>query len=255
MVCSFAFIIVFNIIKRKWKVVMKFNKFASLGLMAVAVALNGCTPYHDYEKGYELTNGQNSVSLTLGDALSTSLYNVKEPIDVVFKAEDGYKIIVDNKEYSTYKVHINPQESINLKFNVYKDGSKKPVEIETHVNTFKDSFKPINKADLVELSGKTNQVVGEKVFYTLKQNQKETLVDLHEHNKKKKHYFYYLNANYDVRVKMIAPKYTSFVFNNGTSTREYTFIMHPGQDLNFAMDLKQDNIEETYTRNYRFIQK
>ncbi len=231
---------------------MRFNKFTSLGLVAVAIALNGCTPYREMDNNFQLASNQKGVSITLGDAFETGLYNVKEPIDVEFKAPEGQKIIIGKKEYPTYKVHINPQDSIHLKFELFKDGKKEPTIVETHVSTFKDVFKPSNRRVLEEKSGKYTNVVGYKHYYTVADGQKDVIVDLHEHNKLKKHNFYYLNANRDLTIKMIAPKYTSFVFQNGTSTKEYSFTMKAGEDIHFGMQLKQDNSNNTYERVYKF---
>ena len=231
---------------------LKIISFAALGMVTLAVSLTACQTYDNQEVNYELANNQNGVSLTLGDSYLAYLYNVKEPINVELKAPKDYKIIINNKEYPNYLVHLNPQESINISFKIKKDGKDKSELIEAHVITFKDVFKPINRAVLEERSGKSTNFVGEKVYFSLNTNPHEVLVDLHEYNKRKKHYFYYTNGTKDVLVKMIAPKYTSFVFENGIKTKDYTFTLKKGDEYHFSMNLSNDNNNYTYSRTYRF---
>lgn len=229
--------------------------FVALGFVALAVAIEANRTYSNQEMYYELTNGQKGLVLTLGESFQTFIYNVKEPIDIVFKAPEDHKIVIGDKEYSDYKMRVKPQEPIAKSFNIRENGENKTELIESHVSTYKEIFKPSNRTPLVELSGKTNQVVGDKVYYTLKNNPKEVLVDLHEHNRKEKNHFYYLNGNKDVLIRMVAPKYTSFVFENGKKTKEYAFNLKQGDDYLFSMKLSQDNVEHTYNRTYRFKRK
>jgi hypothetical protein len=229
--------------------------FVALGLVALAVAVAANRTYDNREMFYELTQNQKSIVLPLGESFQTFIYNVKEPIDVVFKAPEDSKIVIGGKEYSNYKMRIQPQEPIAKGFHIRENGKEKTEIIESHVSTYKEVFKPINRRVLTEGSGKHEKKVGQKIYYTLNDNNKEILVDLHEHNREEKHYFYYLNGTKDVLIRMIAPKYNSFVFENGKKTKEYTFKLKKGDDYLFAMKLSQDNVEHTYNRTYRFNRK
>ena len=229
--------------------------FVALGLVAVTVAVEANRTYDNQEMFYELTSEQKGIVLTLGDSFETFIYNVKEPIDVVFKAPEDHKIVIGDKEYSDYRMKIQPQEPIARSFKIKENGEDKAELIEAHVSTYKELFKPTNRRVLTEGSGKHEKKVGQKIYYTLNNNPKEALVDLHEHNRGEKHHFYYLNGSKDVLIKMIAPKYTSFVFENGKKTKEYTFNLKKGDDYLFAMKLSQDNVEHTYNRTYRFNRK
>ncbi len=235
---------------------MKNIKFANLGIIALATALNGCSAYkYPYEINYELADNQKNASIELAESFRTFVYNVKEPIDIVLKAPEDHKIIIKDKEYASYKIKVNPQESINKGFYIKENGEKKPVYVETHIETFKEKFNPSNRTPIKKLSGKVNKIVGDNVFYSLNNNPKEVIVDLHEHNKRENHYFYYINGSQDVKVRMIAPKYTSFVFENGIKQKEYTFTLSKGDEYHFSMNLSQDNVDNTYSRTYKFNRK
>jgi len=235
---------------------MKNIKFAKLGIIALAIVLNGCSPYKNpNDTIYELKNNQKNIIINLGDSFQTFIYNVKEPIDIILKAPEDHKIIIQDKEYTAYKMKIDPQDSINKGFYIKENGEKKPIYIETHIATFKELFKPINRTPIEQLSGKVNIVVGDNVYYSLNNNPKEVIVDLHEHNKRKYHNFYYINGNQDVTIRMIAPKYTSFVFQNGIKQKEYSFTLSKGDNYHFSMNLSQDNINNTYSRTYKFNRK
>lgn len=231
---------------------MKSIKFASLGMIALAMSLGGCSPYkYSEEVSYEVADKQTDVSITLGEAFQTALYNVKQPIEVTLNAPEKHKIIIDNKEYSSYQVKINPQEAINKSFYIRTE-QEKPTLIATHITTYKETFSPKNRTDYSEVSGKTRQVVGKNIYYNLNNNPKEVTVELHEFNKKRKHNFYYLNGTNDITIKLIAPKYTSFVFENGTKQKEYSLNLSRGETINFLMNLSQDNASNTYERIYKF---
>jgi hypothetical protein len=103
---------------------MKNIKFAALGMVALSIALSGCHGYQVGEKQYEITSAQKEVVVNLTEAYDNTIYNVKSPIDVVFKAPEKYNLIVDGKLQKDYKVHINPQESINMNLYIQKMARK-----------------------------------------------------------------------------------------------------------------------------------
>lgn len=229
--------------------------FVTLGMVALGTSLTACQKYEHRDISYELSNTQQNVVLTLGDAFKTSLYNVKEPIDIVFKAPEDFKIIIANKEYDDYTVKINPQDPIHLNFAILENGKDKTESIESHVSTFKEQFKPVNRSKLITGSGKHKRHVGENIYYSLNNNPREAYVDLHEHNKMEENHFYYTNGTNDVLIRMVAPRYTSFVFENGKKTKEYAFNLKKGDNYYFSLKLSQDNVDHTYSRTYKFNRK
>jgi hypothetical protein len=234
--------------------IMKNINFAKLGMVALAIALGGCGPYDNKQKNYELVNNQESVTLTIGETFQTSIYNVKKPLKVVFTPPKNHNIVMDGKVHYYYEMQVNPQESIDTKFNLIENGSSKPIILEAHVATFKDVLNPDNRKKLRTTSGKTRTVVGEKVYFDeLSPNTKEVVIELHEYDKKRKHYFYYKNGAENLKVTMIAPKYTSFVFDNGTKANEYSFNVKSDDSVSKSINLIRDKAKDTYTRKYKII--
>lgn len=232
---------------------MKHINFVTLGMIALASSLGACAKYNHRDMNYELHNDQRQVSLVVGDSLETSLYNVKHPIALTFTAPENSKLVINNVEQSTYTINILPQEAINEAFTVKKNNDINVVQ--TYVTTYKSLYQPLNSSVLKEKSGKYKKVVGQNNYYNLENNPSEVVVELHEHNNKPKHYFYYMNGSKQTTIKMLAPNYTSFVFENGIKTKEYNFELNSGDDYYFSLKLSQDNVENTYTRTYRFNRK
>jgi D-hexose-6-phosphate mutarotase len=235
---------------------MKNIKFAALGMVALSIALSGCHGYQVGEKQYEITSAQKEVVVNLTEAYDNTIYNVKSPIDVVFKAPEKYNLIVDGKLQKDYKVHINPQESINMNLYIQKNGEKKPELVEARVDTYKDIPNPENRSNRTRTFGKMTRTVGENVDLAINKDQKNLDLELHEYNKKEDHYFYLVGGSKELVVKMIAPKYTSFVFENGNKAKEHIVKIKEKDDIYLSMKLIRDKSlkdqpnNDTYFRNY-----
>lgn len=223
--------------------------YISLGLM-MSLSLSGCK-YNNQDEILQTSDNQTSVVLVLGDTHTSTIYNVKKEQDVYLHAPSGYKILLNGKEEDFYKKHINPQEIINLKFTIKNTETNKTEEVEKLVITYKEPHRPKYQVDIMEKSGKSNYDVGDINYFSLGKNQKETIIELHEFNKGKKHEFIYVNGQNNLKIKLLAPKYHSFVFN-GKSYKEYNTNVNKSTDTSFSMTLKPDWSEETYQRQYKF---
>lgn len=237
------------------KTSFKYKKFLSVGLFSAMMMFGACSKFEGQEVVYELNQGQSSVELVVGKYFSTDLYRVKEPIDVYFKPPKNSKFLINEKLVENHIVHIKPQESIDLLFTVVDNDDKNSNTFEVHVNTFKEDFKPYNRVNIEERSGKSYRTIGYTKFYELRDDQNNVEVDLHENNRLLKHSFYFFNANKEINIKMIAPKSTSFIFENGTQTKKYDFVMKSNDTFEFSMYLKPDYSNEVYKRIYRFGHK
>ena len=223
--------------------------YISLGLM-MSLNLSGCQ-YNNQNEILQTASNQTSIALVLGDTHRSTIYNVKKEQDVYLYAPSGYKILLNGKEEEFYKKHIKPQEIINLKFTIKNTETQKTEEIEKLVITYKEPLKPSYQRDIMEKSGKSTYDVGDTNYFSLAKNQKETVIELHEFNKGEKHEFIYSNGSNSLKIKLLAPKYHSFVFN-GKSYKEYNTNVNKNAETKFSMALKPDWSEETYQRQYKF---
>lgn len=235
------------------------KKFIKLGVLGLALSL-GLTACK-YEKQEELlraNDNQETIGLVLGDSHISYIYNVKNPQDVYLYAPTGFKVLLGNEKQEYYKKHIEPQEMINLKFKILKDGEdiKNAEEVDKLIFTFKEDYNPANKQSIYKKSGKSTYRAGDRSFFKVSPNQKDILIELHEYNKGSLHEFYYKGVENDMRFKLIAPKYHSFIFS-GKAVKEYSFNIKKDTEVAFTMQLKADwtDPKETYGREYRFKMK
>lgn len=234
---------------------MKNKNFIKIGYMSLSLVLltklTGCT-YVSMEEELVVRDQQKSIALVLGDTYQSTIYNVKNPQEVYLYAPSGYKILLGNEKKDYYKEKINPQEKINLKFKILKDGAdiKEYKEVEKLVLTYKSEINPKNRKNL-KTNDKYKHDIGEEIYFKLAPSQKEILIELHEYNKRKVHKFNYTNVKNDVRIRLIAPKYYSFVFN-GKEVKQYEFNAKKDMTTQFDMTIKPDWDEVTYRRQYSF---
>lgn len=233
------------------KIMKHFIKLGVLGL-ALSMTITACT-YNKEDEKLTVKPEQKTIALVLGDSHISYIYNVKQPQDVFLYAPSGYKILIGNEQHDKYKKHIKPQEMINMKFKVIKDGDdiKNAKEIDKLVFTFKENAKPINQRDIMEKSGKSTYRKGDANYFKVTPNQKDILIESHEYNKGKRHDFYYSGVKNDMKFKLIAPKYHSFIFN-GKPVKEYNFTAKKDKITAFSMTLKPDWSDNTelYQREY-----
>lgn len=231
--------------------------FIKLGVLGLAMSMTACT-YNNQEELLTVKGNTKNIALVLGDTRTSYIYNMKKPQDVFLYAPIGYQIVIGDERHEYYKKHINPQEMINLKFTIVKEGEdiKNAKEIEKFVFTFKEDYKPSNQVYMYKRSGKSNYKAGDINYFRAAENQKEILVELHEYNNEIVHIFDYSGVKTDIRFKLIAPKYHSFVFN-GKVKKEYSFTMPKDSEKAFSMTLKPDwaKEEQTYQRQYHFSLK
>ena len=232
------------------------KNFIKLGIMGLALSLGlSACKYQNSDEILKVNDNQKTIGLVLGDTHKSEIFNVKNPQEIYLYAPAGYKILIGKEKQEYYKQHINPQETINLKFNLVKDGdeSNKIEELEKLVLTYKEEFHPKYQLPLIKKSGKSHQVVGDINYFKIAPNQKDILIELHEYNKHSIHSFNYEGVKKDIRFKLIAPKYHSFVFNEKTY-KEYEFNMSANTEKAFTMKLKADwsAKEDIYFREYRF---
>lgn len=230
----------------------KFIKLGVLGL-ALSLSLTACK----YEKQEELlraNDNQATIGLVLGDSHISYIYNVKKPQDVYLYAPTGFKVLLGNEKQEYYKKHIEPQEMINLKFKILKDGEdiKNAEEVDKLIFTFKEDYNPENKQSIYRKSGKSTNRVGDKSFFKASPTQKDILIELHEYNQGWLHEFYYKGVENNIKFKLIAPKYHSFIFSS-KAVKEYSFNMKKDSEVEFTMQLKADwaDSKETYVRQYK----
>lgn len=233
-----------------------FIKLGVLGL-ALSMSITACT-YQNPDEVLTVKDNQKTIGLVLGDTHISYIYNVKQSQDVFFYAPKGYKLVLGNEQIDTYKKHIEPQEMINLKFKLLKEGDeiKNAKFIDKLVLTYKDEPYPINQTPIIIRSGKSSYHVGDNNYFHIKPNQKDILIDLHEYNVKTRHDFYYSGVKNDMKFKLIAPKYHSFIFN-GKPVKEYNFTAKKDKETAFSMTLKPDwsDNKENYQREYHITLK
>lgn len=230
-----------------------FIKLGVLGL-ALSMSLTACK-YENPNELLTVKDNQTTIGLVLGDTHISTIYNVKNPQDVYLYAPNGYKVLLGNEKQEYFKQHINPQEVINLKFKLLKDGDdiKNYQEVDKLVITYKEAFRPKYQEDIYQKSGKSTYRVGDDNYFKVSPTQKDVLIELHEYNKNDIHEFNYTGVKNDIRFKLIAPKYHSFIFN-GKPYKEYEFNMKKDTNTAFTMKLKADwtDKDDTYRREYRF---
>lgn len=234
----------------------QFIKLGVLGL-ALSMAITACT-YENPDEALTVTPNQKTVGLVLGDTHISYIYNVKQPQDIYLYAPTGYKILLGQEQADSYQKHIEPQEMLNLKFKLLKIGDdiKNAKTVDKLVMTFKNEPYPENQKPIILRNGKNSYNVGDSNYFYLKQNQKEVLIDLHEYNIRTRHDFYYSGVKNDMKFKLIAPKYHSFIFN-GKPVKEYNFVAKKDIETAFSMTLKPDWADntETYQREYHIKMK
>lgn len=231
-----------------------FIKLGVLGL-ALSLSLTACK-YEHREEILRTTADQKTIGLVLGDSHISYIYNVKNKQDVFLYAPTGYKILLGQEKQEYYKQSIQPQEMINLKFKILKDGEdfKNAQEIDKMVFTFKEELKPEYQRSIYRKIGKSNYRDGDENFFKVSPNQQDTLVELHEYNKDRVHKFYYSGVKNDMKFKLIAPKYHAFIFE-GKPVKEYSFNLAKDKETAFSMTLKADWSEKPYSREYHFKMK
>lgn len=236
--------------------IKKMKHFIKMGVLgfALSLSLTACE-YQKYDEILKLSDNQRNIALVLGDSHVSYIYNVKTPQDVYLYAPTGFKVLIGNEKQEYYKKHINPQETINLKFKILKDGEdvKNAEEVDKIVVTFKENFKPSYQREVIS-EGKYKYVEGDTNYFRMSDKQKDTQIELNEYNKHEIHKFYYYSVKNDIRIKLIAPKYQSFIFN-GKPIKEYSFDMSKESKKEFSMFLKPDYSDETYRRQYYFKTK
>lgn len=126
-------------------------------------------------------------------------------------------------------------------------------EVEKIINTYKEEYKPSYQTDIQKRRGKFSSRDGDQNFFTVNSTQKSIFVDLHEYNKDTIHEFIYSGVKNDMRFKLIAPKYHSFIFN-GKAVKEYEFDMDKNSEKKLDMNLQPDSSgkDSQYTREYHF---
>lgn len=229
--------------------------FIKLGILGLgfALTLTACK-YQNEEDFLRVNEKQNTIGLVLGDSHISYIYNVKKPQDIYLYAPSGYKILIGNEKKEYYKKHINPQETMNVKFKILKEGEEisRAEEINKLVITFKEELNPSYQQAIMH-TGKSTYREGDKNYFKIvNAKQKDVLIELHEYNRNEKHNFYYSGVKNDIRLKLMAPKYHAFIFD-GKPVKEYTFKMKKDSEVAFSMRLKADwaNKDDTYSRQYR----
>lgn len=232
----------------------QFIKMGVLGL-ALSLSLTACK-YEHQEEILRTNSDQKTIGLVLGDSHISYIYNVKNKQDVFLYAPTGYKVVLGNEKKDYYKQTIEPQEMINLKFKILKDGEdiKKAQEVDKLIFTFKEELKPQYQHSIYRKSGKSTYRAGDENFFKVSNTQKDVFVELHEYNKDRVHKFYYSGVKNDMKFKLIAPKYHAFIFD-GKPVKEYNFNLAKDKDTAFSMTLKADWSQETYSREYHFKMK
>lgn len=230
-----------------------FIKLGVLGL-TLSMGLSACT-YQNPDEILKVNDKQKTIGLVLGDTHRSTIYNVKTPQDVYLYAPAGYKILLGKEKQEYFKQHINPQESINLRFKILKDGDdiKNYQEVDKLVMTYKEDVHPKYQQDILHEGGKSHYREGDTNYFKVAPTQKDIVIELHEYNQDEIHAFNYSGVQNDLRIKLIAPKYNSFVFN-GRTVKEYEFNMKKDTNTAFTMKLKADwtDKNDTYSREYRF---
>jgi len=231
--------------------------FIKLGVLGLAMSMTACT-YNKQEELLTVKGNTKNIALVLGDTRTSYIYNMKKPQDVILYAPIGYQIVIGDERHEYYKKHINPQEMINLKFTIVKEGEdiKEAKEIEKTVLTFKEEAYPKNQSAIILKSGKSSYHVGDENYFKINPEQKTILIEAHEYNVKTRHDFYYSGVTNDMVFKLIAPKYHSFVFN-GKLVKEYKFKAKKDKTTAFTMTLKPDwsDNKDMYQREYHITLK
>lgn len=226
---------------------MKNIKFATLGLVTIAFALGGCTLGREY---IELENNQKDITLTLGESSNSYLYNVKEPINVTFKAPDNSMIVIDGKYFPSHKITLQPQEEVVQYFTIEKDNKKQ--KIEANVYTFKQVMNPTNRNTITTKVGKNTSTVGYK--NKLDVSGSELTLEMHEYNEKRKNYFYLTGGDKELTIRMIAPKYASFIFEDGSKKKEHVVKVKEDSSVALSIGVIRDNATQK-SRDYKFIRE
>lgn len=235
------------------------KNFIKLGVLGLALSMNvSAHAYDKYSEQFNIDNGQTNIALSLGDTQVSYVYNVKTAQEVQLFAPKGFMILVGNERMRSYTKHIEPQETLNMNFNLVKpgDGIEDAKVVNKIVKTYKEELKPKYQQDIIEKSGKTSYREGDSNYFNLVENQKSVLVEMHEYNKGTTHEFNYSGVSNDIRFKLIAPKYHSFIFN-GKPVKEYSFNAEKNKVTAMKMKLRADlsNDNEDYERVYRFSLK
>lgn len=237
-----------------------FKKFATIGLVALAVSLQACTVYTPRSLDMEVSTQQDEIVFVVGQTRELNAYNIVKPINVIFKAMENHSLNIQGKDVKDYTIKINPQDEINLKFDMKKDGSDDLVSFDTHIKTYKEPQMHHQRTNIVEKNfvktkyGNSFEVVGHNYTYNVDSNTKEMTFDMNEHNELNKQNIYLVNAKQEMQIKLISPKYTSFVFENGQISKVCVFTLKAGGNTQMLMKLRSDNLNKVESKTYSFRQ-
>lgn len=232
------------------------KNFIKLGVLGLALSISlNASAYAESEESFNIDANQTNIALSLGNTQVSNVYNVKQAQDVQLFAPKGYMILVGNERLNSYTRHIEPQETLNISFNLVKpgDGIREAKVVNKIIKTFKEELKPKYQKNIMERYGKQSYRQGDSNYFQLKENQNNVLVELHEYNKGTKHDFSYTGVKDDIRFKLIAPKYHSFIFND-KPVKEYSFKAEKDKVTAFKLKIRADLSDNTksYDRVYRF---
>ena len=232
---------------------MKNKKFMLMFTASTIIFLQGCSVYEKDTQDYVLKDVQETASMTLGEAKYINLYNLKSPVSLTIKAPPDKKIYYkSNNTYGKERViELNPRDKIALAFEVEdKDGKKESVDFRLNTYKVKSSI-PENGISIREKSGKITYLAGYVLNYSLATQQNETQIDLDDF-KYKKYVFNFSGNVSDLKIKILPPKDSFFIFHGGITKDTYDFNIT--SDMNNAMTLyiQYKGSQEVYAKQLYF---